>query len=172
MTIACRDLYAVFLLVAILLMATATAAGAATTAFTSLLPTSENGECEWRENAFADEDAFLCPGMGGYRVYVREEGVDSWLAFTRGRELSDLHAGILRVTGADVIALTGEPLEWRMADDRPVAAIFQARTESGSGGDTTTYIVARISGDRVCVAGRAADEATAKRMADGGGGCR
>jgi hypothetical protein len=154
---------------ALLLMATATAA-AITAVSTSLLPTSECGECEWRENAFADEDAFLCPGAGGFRVYVRGAGIDSWPAFARGQELSDLRVGIARLAGADVIALTGEPMEWRMAAGRPVAAIFRMRTESDTGGETLAYIVARIAGDRVCVAGSAAAEAAARRLADGGGG--
>ena len=166
MTIACRGLCAAFIL-----MATA-AAAAMTAASTSLLPTSEGGECEWRENAFADEDAFLCPGAGGFRIYVREAGVESWPAFTRGRQVSDLRAGITKVIGTDVVALTGEPMEWRMAGNRPAAAIFQIRADNGSGGDILAYVVARIAGDRVCVIGRAADEAAARRLADGAGGCR
>ena len=155
---------------ALLLIATATAA-AITAVSTSLLPTSEGGQCEWRENAFTDEDAFLCPGAAGFRVYVRGAGIDSWPAFARGQELSDLRVGISRVTAADVIALTGEPMEWRMAAGRPVAAIFQMRIESGTGGETIAYIVARIAGDRVCVTGSATAEAAARRLADGGGGC-
>lgn len=167
MTVASRGLCA-----ALLLMATAATAETITTVSTSLLPTSEGGECEWRENAFADEDAFLCPGAGGYRVYVRDGGVESWPAFTRGRQLSDLRAGITSVIGTDIVALTGEPMEWRMVGARPAAAIFQIRADDGTGGDILAYVVARVGGDRVCVAGRAADAAAARRIADRGGGCR
>jgi hypothetical protein len=153
-------------------MATTAVAAANAALSTSLLPSSEGGECEWRENAFADEDAFLCPGAGGFKVYVRGAGIDSWPAFSRGHELSDLRAGLSRITGADVIILTGEPMEWRMAAGRPIAAIFRMRSESRTGGETVAYIVARISGDRVCVIGQAANEVAARRIADGGGGCR
>lgn len=179
MTIAGRRL-ALSLFAALVAVTTTPAAAIAATAAkpagtslsTSLLPTSEGGECEWRENAFADEDAFVCPGTGGFRVYVRGAGIDSWPAFARGREVSDLRAGISHIAAADVIALTGEPMEWRLAGERPVAAIFQMHTERDAGGEATVYIVARVAGDRVCVIGRADREIAARRLADGAGGCR
>jgi hypothetical protein len=158
-------------LLALVLAATAVAAAIAAVS-TSLVPRSEGGECEWRENAFADEDAFLCPGAGGFKVYVRGAGVDTWPAFARGHEVSDLRAGISRIIGADVIALTGAPMEWRLAAGRPIAAIFQMRGESDAGGKGLVYIVARIAGDRVCIAGTATGDAAARRIADDGGGCR
>lgn len=103
---------------------------------------------------------------------MRTVGIDTWPAFAIGHQLSDLHASIARISGADVIALTGEPMEWRMAGEQPVAAIFQMRTERNDGSQSTSYVVARIAGDHVCVAGQAANEDAARRMADGGSGCR
>ena len=152
--------------------ARAGATAAVTAVSTSLLSSGDGGDCQWQEDAFADEDAFLCPGAGGFRVYIRSLGVDQWPAFSRGRELSDLRAGILRVTGADVIDLTGDTMEWRMAGERPVAAIFQMRTERDDGSQSTSHIVARVTGDRICVVGQATSQEAARRMADGGGGCR
>jgi hypothetical protein len=163
----------VLILAAVLVLAGPPAMAATAGTETSLLPVSAGGACRWQADAIADEDAFVCPGAGGYSVLIRQRGVDSWPEFGRGGRLSDLRDGIRRITGADVVALTGAPMEWRFGGGgEPRAALFQVQAETDAGSVATLYVVARLSGGRACIAGRADSPGSARRLADGGAGCR
>lgn len=149
-------------------------ATAAEATLTSLRPASDGGDCQWREDMFVDASGFLCPGVGAYAVLIRLAGVDSWPVFRRNGRLSDLRAAIVASTGADSLALTGEDMEWRLdrPGGQPRAALFRIRAEHDAGTTTTPYLVARMTPAGACLIGQAADATAARRLADGGAGCR
>jgi hypothetical protein len=111
-----------------------------------------------------------CPGPAGYAVVFTDEGnvVDARFG-PRGRE-ANLRG--LQWTGA----IGAKKVEWRMANGRPVAAIFRIARMNPETLESTPYLaVAKVTPKGGClielVDARAADaNAKARRIADEGVG--
>jgi hypothetical protein len=140
------------------------AAGEITSAYTSF----ELGKCRQVEppDQYVFEGRWVCKGYGGIDIVYSGEDSRSYVAFGRGGEK---HCAALKTFDAFNTALS--PVEWRLDNGKPFAAIERWSVTNGEGAQSTWLVVTALRDRDSChaayVSGAYAEaNAQARKAAD------